>query len=697
MRTKLLSLLSLLILVTVALSACGGGAPVPAVATTAPVAAEPTAALQPTEAPAAVPTKAPEPSPATAVESTKSPEATQAPAQPATTASGAFGEAPELAEQVKAGKLPPVAERLPETPLVFEGATVGAYGGNWRMGMKGADYNMLFKTFGVDNLVTWTPDGNDIVPNLAEKYEVSADGTEFTFYLRKGLKWSDGQPYTASDIEWWWKNVAQNQDLEPSGFPSVQVKGEFGEFTKIDDYTFKVKFAAPYVLWLQNLAAPVGAYVSSCPSHWAKQFHADFADPAELEKLINEGGFKTWADLFNARVGAHCQSIWSDENRPTIYAWQVDEGFDPNATQLAFSRNPYYWKVDGAGNQYPYIDRLTVDVVQDVSALVLKATNGEIDYQARSFNTDANKPVLFDNQEKGDYRFIDLKKGQSNTVAIHFNMTSKDPVKRAVFQNKDFRVAMSHAINRQDIIDTVFVSQGEPAQPAPREFTQFYNEQLAKQYTEYDVDKANALLDQIGMKKGADGFRTAPDGQSFAFILEGTNELSGYISDVANMLVNYWKAVGINVEYKAEARDLLYQRKDNNDTDAMLWGGEGGLNPLLDARNFAPVHYESAWAPAWRNWYQQAENAEEPPADVKALIAKFDEATLAGSLEAQVQATQEMLQLAADLFPNVGISTPANGFGVAQNALKNVPDQMITDFTYTDPFIARPFAWFFAQ
>jgi peptide/nickel transport system substrate-binding protein len=129
----------------------------------------------------------------------------------------------------------------------------------------------------------------------------------------------------------------------------------------------------------------------------------------------------------------------------------------------------------------------------------------------------ANKPVLFDNQKKGDYKLVPLTKGDSNTVAIHFNLTSKDPVKRSVFQQKDFRIALSYAINRQEVIDTIFVSQGKPAQPAPIEGTVYYNKQLATQYIEYDVKKANELLDNLGMKKGSDGFRMTPDGKPFAF------------------------------------------------------------------------------------------------------------------------------------------------------------------------------------
>jgi peptide/nickel transport system substrate-binding protein len=258
---------------------------------------------------------------------------------------------------------------------------------------------------------------------------------------------------------------------------------------------------------------------------------------------------------------------------------------------------------------------------------------------------------------------------------------------------------MSLAINRPEIIDTIFVSQGSPAQPAPLEITAVYNEQLATQFTDYDVEQATALLDAMGMTVGADGFRTTPDGQPFSFVLEGTTELTPYTTDVGLMLVGYWQAIGINVEYRDIARDLFTSRKDNNDTDATLWIGEGGLNPLLDPRNFAPVHYESNWGVAWRDWFNnpEGETAEEPPADVMAIIDAYRTALAAPSLEAQRTAVEEMLQLSADFFPVLGISTPTDGFGVANNLLMNVPDRMITDFTYTDPFIARPFAWFFAQ
>lgn len=229
MESRVTLFLALLLVMMVILSAYSQPTPTPTptqapVPTTAPIAVQPTAAPKSPE-----PTKASPPTTAPTTASTVAP-------------ASKYNEAPALAEFAKSGKLPAVDKRLPDNPLVYAGASVRTYGGNWRVGMRGSDYNMLFKTFGVDNLVTWTLDGKDIVANLAEKYEISTDGTEFTFYLRKGLKWSDGKPYTATDIEWWWANVAQNKDLEPAGFPSIQVNGEFGKFTKVDDYTFKACF-----------------------------------------------------------------------------------------------------------------------------------------------------------------------------------------------------------------------------------------------------------------------------------------------------------------------------------------------------------------------------------------------------------------------------------------------------------------------
>jgi len=468
----------------------------------------------------------------------------------------------------------------------------------------------------------------------------------------------------------------------------------------VDDTTVKFTFAAPNGLFLANVASANGRSMLNFPKHFAKQYHAKYVDKAKLDEMVKAGGYQNWVQLFVAKVsqadgGGYGQ--YSVAGRPTLYAWMVEQPVAAGATQVTFVRNPYYWKVDQEGQQYPYIDRLTYTVFQDVAAMVLKATNGEIDFQMRHFNTLPNKAVLFDNQQKGNYRFFDLINAGSNSIVIHLNLTHKDKVMREIFQNKDFRIGLSYAINRQEIIDTVYVGQGKPAQPAPLEGSPYYNERLAKQYTEYDVKKANEYLDKVLPKKDANGMRLRPDGKPFSFVIEVSNASADQV-DAINLLVKHWKAVGINVEGKPEDRSLLYQRKDANDLDAMTWGGEGGFGAIFDMRNFFPSSTEAAYAVAWARWYGGARdaNAEEPPEAVKKIMDIFDnKVKTAPTVAEQNKAMKELLELVADYFPCIGISTPAPGYGIVKNNMENVPTKMINSWQYPTPAPVNTFTFFF--
>lgn len=622
---------------------------------------------------------------------------------PANAAPPPYSEAPSLAELVEAGELPPVEERLPENPMVVEAAEVGTYGGAWRMGLRGGtDDPSFFRIFGYEPLVRWNVDWTGLEPNLAEKWEVNDTATEYTFYLRQGVKWSDGVPFTADDLVFWYEDVILNQDLTQT-FPSwlKAPGGEPGQLTKVDDYTVKFTFAKPHGLFLQNMASPDSRSVVAVPKHFASLYHAKYVEPDKMDEMLKEGNFASWRELFIARVSQYDgggNGQYAVAGRPTLYAWMVEEPYSGNATQVTLTRNPYYWKVDQNGQQYPYIDKLVYDVYQDVPSMLLKAINGEIDFQMRHFNTLLSKAVLYDNMEKGDYRFFNLQEAGSNSNVIMLNLTHKDPVLREIFQNKDFRIGLSYAINRPEVINTVYVTMGQPAQPAPLENSPFYNEQLATQYTEYDVAKANEHLDKVLPDKDAEGMRLLPNGQPFGFALEVSNAFQQQV-DTANMVARYWKAVGVNVEAKSEDRALMYERKNNNDLDAMIWGGEGGFNPMLDPRNYFPNGDESAYAVPWGYWYGDpaAERAEEPPADVKAIMAKFDEAKSQVAWEDQVEVMNEVLQMSADYFFCLGISTMPPGYGIAKNNMMNVPDEIINSWSYPTPAPVNTFTFFFKQ
>jgi peptide/nickel transport system substrate-binding protein len=465
-----------------------------------------------------------------------------------------FKEAPMLADLVKAGKLPPVEQRLPKDPAVITPLVEqGQYGGNLKFGFVGTNpgWGGLWFITEWENLTIWKPDFSGVVPNIAEKWDVSPDATEYTFYLRQGMKWSDGQPFNADDIIFYIDDVLFDKDLSKAGPVAdwlPQDGAEEFKATKVDDYTVKFKFAKPDGLLLYQLAEWNGRHLTWFPKHYLSQFHKKY-NP-NVADLVKAAGVDDWVALFNQKASGPTDDIqnhYQYPERPVLGAWVVKQPLGSGTTVL-MERNPYYWKVDTAGNQLPYIDTITATSYQKDEARTFAMLNGDLDYVKDPGDT--NRAVYYDAMNSG--KPIKISKrvsdaGSNNT--IHFNQTIADPVKAKVFADKNFRIGMSYAMNRQEIIDIVFNGQGEPSQPAPLKDSPLYNEQLATQYTEYSVDKANEYLDKVLPNKGSDGFRLGPDGNPFSVVFSVSNDLS-YGSNwvqIAELLVGYWKKVGINM------------------------------------------------------------------------------------------------------------------------------------------------------
>ena len=415
------------------------------------------------------------------------------------------GEAPDLTAKVTSGELPPLEERLPvpEDIMVLDPVeAIGTYGGTLRVMHANQTMDEL-KVIVNDPPVRWNRDFSDYIPGLFKGWSFNEDGTEVTFQMRRGLKWSDGVPFTTEDIEFYWNDIAGDPAFGETPLPFWGFSGtEFtAELTVHDEYSFTIKFAEPNWNFPYMLASGYWGFEElMTPKHYLGQFHPKYnpniKDYDQLTDHIN------W---------------WTTPGFPTVFGWSVTS-YEPGV-RVVMSRNPYYWKTDTEGNQLPYIDTIISSEIADPEVQLLKVISGEIDLQARTMPSPRNLPLLIENQERGGYRWLDGWRsgaGAWPAVIVNQTYTGGDTI-RALLQNKSFRQALSLAINRDVINEAVWSGLGVPQQGTiSKESWHFKSEagqallkEWSSAYAAYDPDKANQLLDEIGLtERDASGIRT---------------------------------------------------------------------------------------------------------------------------------------------------------------------------------------------
>ena len=615
-------------------------------------------------------------------------------------AQGATKEAPALAALVKDGKLPALADRLPSNPDVVKPLDkVGSYGGSLRRGLRGsADHNGILRLVGNQSLVRWNLAFTEVVPNIAEKWTINETASEFTFTLRRGMKWSDGKPFTADDIVFAMEDCTKNAELYKSTPSVFVIGGKPVVVSKIDDITVRFTFAGPYALFLEQLATPICQHPTLYAKHYCSQFHPKYNE--KVADLVKAANVADWTALFRARCGdIEIPSRWGNPEKPTLDPWVVKEPYVGGATRVVMERNPYFWQVDTSGNQLPYIDRLTFNISQDVESLMLDCVSGRIDLQDRHIDTLQNKPTLSQNMQKGGYRLVELVSANAQQCVIYLNLVHKDPKVREVYANKDFRKALSAGINRKEIIELVYLGQSEPYQTGPRPGHPWYHERLARENTGYDKAAANAMLDKLGYdKKDSAGMRRRPDGQKIFIAIDVIPTLQPDLVDVCELIKRQWAEIGIDVKVNTIERSLFFTRGDNNDHDAQVWNGPGGLDPMLDPRDFFAQHTQgSRHCVPWALWYVSGgKDGVEPPAHQKARMKLFDEARATGDLAKRAAIMKQLFDIAADEFEVMGVCLAVNTFGVVRNNLQNVPARYPASWSYPNPAPVLPQQFYFS-
>ena len=609
-------------------------------------------------------------------------------------------ESTSLQAQVDAGELPPINERLPETPLVITPTDrPGQQGGDWNHALVGGgSLSMVVRYQGYEPLVRYTPDWKGVEPNVAESYEVGEDGAVYTFKLRKGMKWSDGEPFTTEDIRFWYEDIFLDPDVsQPSGQTYWTTGGEKGKLEVIDEQTFRVSFVQPNGFFLQQLAWANQDQTVRAPAHYLKQFHKKY-NP-DVDALAKERGFESWIALFMRESGVDEDNVFfQNSDRPTINAWKFEIAPGEDTERALAVRNPYYFKIDTEGTQLPYFDRVAYQMVADPQVLLLKTMQGEIDMMDQYIATPANKPVPFDNQEQGGYHFYTLKETAANVMVFQLNLNHLDPVKNELFNNREFRQALSVAVDRQALIDAVFVGQGAPAQPSIASTDPLYNERLATQHTEYDPDAANAILDTLLPEKDGEGYRLDSQGRRVSIIFELDQTRTTFL-DMFQLVIPMYQAVGIDAQIRTMDRSLWETRvREGREFDATAhqFGANSGIAAMLDARYFVPFSANSLYAPGWSLYFSAPDNpnAIEPPAEVKATQELYKQLLATADLARQQEIMAQILEQAADQFLVWGVSLPPDGYGVVKNDMVNTMPEMPQSFGWPTPGPSRPEQFF---
>lgn len=604
----------------------------------------------------------------------------------------AFAEAPALAAMVAAGTLPPLEERLPDAPVVVEPLEeIGTYGGTWRTAILEPADTWMRHVVGYDHLVTWRTDWTGTQPNVVESVEVNEDATVYTFGLRRGLKWSDGEPYTADDLVFVYESVWNHPELP--GFPASMLGPDgHGVIEKVDDHTVTVTFSSSYGLFLEGVADSFGIEYTQYPAHYMAQFHPDH-NADGLDALVAEARLGSWVDLFEIRA-----DTWRNTEKPSLNAWLITEGFG-EGTRVVAERNPYYWKVDTAGNQLPYIDRIVFNVYTDTEVMLLQALGGEIDMLGRHINTIANLPVLSDAGEQHGFDVYRMIPSDSNDFGITFNFNHPDETTRALYRNKDFRIGVSHAINRQEINDLIYAGTLEIQQPSVLpDFPELYNERLAKQYTEYDPDLANEYLDRAGLtERDAQGYRLDAEGRRVSFAIIGRAD-QDFTVDGLPIIVRYWQDVGLDAQVRIVDRTLFREIRVTTDFDVMSdSGGRASLQDVFadnGVRYWLPTNNGSIFAIHWFNWYRDREPQETPPDDVLHQFDLWAQIKATADAERRFELMREIFEIAADQFFVIGVGAPTIDFGIVSERFGNVPDSMPGSFLYAAPGPTMPFQYF---
>ena len=583
-------------------------------------------------------------------------------------------ETPSLGPAVRDGTLDPVARRLPAEPLVVDLAardrTVGVPGGRIRTLFAQARDIRLMVVYGYARLVGYDADYT-LRPDILRAVEIE-DGRSFTLHLRKGHRWSDGHPFTTEDFRYWWEDVANDRDLSPSGPPEFMlVDGAPPEVTILGPETIRFAWPAPNPRFLPTLAQARPPFIYR-PAHYLRQFHARYTDPATLDAEIAAARARNWAQLHNRR---DAMFDFDNPDQPTLQPWMNTT--PRNGQRYMLVRNPYYHRVDPAGQQLPYADEVEV-VIAAGGLFTAKLAQGEADLQARGLSF-RDAAVLRRGEATGGYVTHLWTSGLAAEIALYPNLNTADPGFRALMRDRRFRKALSLGIDRRAINQSLYFGLAEERTVGPLEPSPFFDPELVE--APYDPAQAGALLDALGLTgRAGDGTRLLPDGRRHEIVVESAGERREE-ADAMQIVGESLAEIGVRLIFRPLDRDILRNAAYRGVAMMPMWMGWTNGIPTADdpPTELAPVDQANFSWPAWGQHVQTHGKAGEPPDTPQGqrLLALFGAWTQAGTSRARAEIWREMLAIHAEEAFVIGLVSRAPQPVAVSRRLRNVPEQAL--------------------
>lgn len=583
-------------------------------------------------------------------------------------------ETPYFESKVAAGELPAVRDRIPESPAIaemkYEGQEPGRHGGDLKTLMGRSKDTKRMVVYGYARLVGYDRDFK-LVPDLLESFDVK-EGRIFTLKLRKGHKWSDGHPFAAEDFRFYWEDFATDKTVSPGGPPVIMlVDGEAPKFEVIDETTVRYSWSKPNPFFLPALAGAAPLYIYR-PAHYMKQFHQKYVGADVLEAAVKQFKQRNWvALLYN--MGRQYRN--NNPDLPTLQPWVLRT--KPPSDRFIFERNPYYHRVDTQGRQLPYIDRWIMGIASP-KLIPAKVGTGDSDLQAQALQF-SNATFLKEGEDHNDYKVRLWRTAKGSRIALFPNLNTNDPDWRDLIRNPQFRRALSLAINREEIDDSLYFGMAIEGNNTVLPDSPLHREEYTSRWAEYDPDLAEEMLDNLGLaERNDDDIRLLPNGKPMELIVESANEEMEQ-ADVLQLITENLLDVGIKMHVRVLQRETFRNRIFSGTTVMSVWSGiENGLPTAdLPPRELAPTTQIQRQWPKWGQYIETRGKAgtaiDLEPAK---RLAELNQAWVeAAETEERERIWHEMLEIHADQMFTIGIVSGVFQPVVVSNRLRNVPEK----------------------